>query len=70
MGDQQEMSSGKESSICREALMTVAQLLKQLIRSSKIDPEISQKVIDYVNQSDKIILAQSWVCLVKECYFA
>mmetsp|Transcript_4323 Transcript_4323/g.10426 ORF Transcript_4323/g.10426 Transcript_4323/m.10426 type:complete len:90 (+) Transcript_4323:664-933(+) len=55
------MASGQDSATCRDALKDVTHQLKQLTRASRISPIVSQRVIDYVNQSDKIILAQSWV---------
>ncbi|KAJ1489287.1 hypothetical protein T484DRAFT_1780364 [Baffinella frigidus] len=53
------MASGEWSEICREALTAIIPELKRLQRTGRLDPQVSQTVIDFVNQADQIIKAQA-----------
>jgi hypothetical protein len=54
-----EISSGDDSEICREKLADVVKEIKTLLRLNKIDPEVARRVMDFVNETNKVVRAQS-----------
>ena len=54
-----EISSGDDSEICREKLADVVKEIKTLLRLNKIDPEVARHVMDFVNETNKVVRAQS-----------
>ncbi len=54
-----EISSGDDSELCREKLADVVKEIKTLLRLNKIDPEVARCVMDFVNETNKVVKAQS-----------
>lgn len=54
-----EISTGADSEICREKFVDVVKTFKTLLRLNKIDPAVAQQVMDFVNETKKVVKAQA-----------